>query len=124
MHYRSFSRKRNINTLVTVTVTGVTPDSMDDNTGVTPKQRLRVTIEVSHLTVLMTIQVSHLDKEWNAVETADDDAVVNVTCQDVKCSNGSFNQLLHTYAVDIRALCQAIGTQLKHTHEHIPYIKG
>jgi len=59
---------------------------------------------------------SHLDKEWNAVEAADDDAVVDVTCKDVQRSHSSLDQFLHTYSINVGALCQAVWTHLSTTH--------
>ena len=36
-------------------------------------------------------QKSNLDEEWNTVEAADDNAVVNISCKDVKSANGSLH---------------------------------
>jgi len=86
-------------------------------------QQCRSTTGIKHepsAHLYMAIQVSYLDKQRNAVETADDDSVVDITCKDVQRSDGSFDQLFHTYAIDVRALCQAIRTQLTHTNTRTP----
>lgn len=42
---------------------------------------------------------SHLDKEWNGVESPDDDSVVDVAGQDVQSSCAAFHDLLHADAL-------------------------
>jgi len=64
---------------------------------------------------------SDLDKEWNTVEAANDDSVMYISCEDVKSSDSSLDQLLHANPVHVRALRQTVRSQLTNAQLHTPH---
>ena len=46
-----------------------------------------------------SVTVFYLDKEWNGVQSPDDDSVVHVPGQDVERPRASFHNLLHAHAL-------------------------
>ena len=47
----------------------------------------------------MIVVVLYLDKEWNGVESSDDDSVVHIPGQDVERPCASLHNLLHAHAL-------------------------
>lgn len=54
---------------------------------------------LDHVTILRWGVYIYLDKEWNGVESSDDNSVVDIPGQDVQRSCAAFHYFLHTYTL-------------------------